>query len=92
LIGLPVVNALKPSGPNIWSGLVYNADDGRTYKANLKLESEGVAKVKGWRALQDAHVDAREVSLGDKWRSTGPGRGAARSGALQTRDRRELRD
>jgi len=47
LIGLPVVNALKPSGLNTWSGLIYNADDGRTYKANLKVESEDVANVKG---------------------------------------------
>lgn len=47
LIGLEVVNALAPNGPNTWSGLIYNADDGHTYKANLKVESEGIAKVKG---------------------------------------------
>ena len=47
LIGLEVVHALAPSGPNTWSGLIYNADDGRTYKANLKVEAESVAKVKG---------------------------------------------
>ncbi|MFZ3252006.1 MAG: DUF2147 domain-containing protein [Pseudolabrys sp.] len=47
LIGLRVVNALAPSGPNAWSGLAYNADDGRTYKANLKVENESVAKLKG---------------------------------------------
>lgn len=47
LIGLQVVNALAPSGPNTWSGRIYNADDGRTYKAQLKVESDGVAKVQG---------------------------------------------
>ena len=47
LIGLEVVHALAPNGPNTWSGLIYNADDGHTYKANLKVESEGIAKVKG---------------------------------------------
>ena len=47
LIGLEVVHALAPSGPNTWSGLIYNADDGHTYRANLKVETEGVAKVKG---------------------------------------------
>lgn len=47
LIGLQVVHALAPSGPNTWSGLIYNADDGHTYKANLKVDDEGVAKVKG---------------------------------------------
>jgi uncharacterized protein (DUF2147 family) len=47
LIGLQVVHALAPAGPNTWSGLIYNADDGHTYKASLKVESESVAKVKG---------------------------------------------
>jgi uncharacterized protein (DUF2147 family) len=47
LIGLEVVHALAPSGPSTWSGLIYNADDGHTYKANLKVETESVAKVKG---------------------------------------------
>jgi len=47
LIGLEVVHALAPSGRNTWSGLIYNADDGRTYKANLKVEGESIAKVKG---------------------------------------------
>jgi len=47
LIGLEVVHALAPSGPNSWSGLIYNADDGHTYKASLKVDSESVAKVKG---------------------------------------------
>ncbi len=47
LIGLQLVNALAPSGPNSWSGLIYNADDGHTYKALLKVESDRVARVKG---------------------------------------------
>jgi uncharacterized protein (DUF2147 family) len=47
LIGLQVVNALAPSGPNTWSGRIYNADDGHTYKARLMVESESVAKVQG---------------------------------------------
>lgn len=47
LIGLEVVHALAPSGPNTWSGLIYNADDGQTYKASLEVKSEDIAKVKG---------------------------------------------
>ena len=47
LVGLQVAYALAPSGPNTWSGRIYNADDGHTYKARLKVESEGVAKVEG---------------------------------------------
>jgi uncharacterized protein (DUF2147 family) len=47
LIGLQIVHALAPSGPNAWTGRVYNADDGHTYKAHLKVESDSVAKVEG---------------------------------------------
>ena len=47
LIGLQVVNGLAPSGPNKWSGLIYNADDGRTYQASFKVQSESTAKVQG---------------------------------------------
>ncbi|HZH82318.1 MAG TPA: DUF2147 domain-containing protein [Phototrophicaceae bacterium] len=46
LIGLEVVHALAPIGPNSWSGVIYNADDGHTYQASLKVESD-VAKLKG---------------------------------------------
>ena len=30
LIGLQVVHAMAPSGPNSWTGRIYNADDGHT--------------------------------------------------------------
>lgn len=44
LIGLEVVHALAPSGPNTWSGLIYNADDGRTYKANLNSRAKALPR------------------------------------------------
>jgi uncharacterized protein (DUF2147 family) len=47
LIGLQVAHGLAPSGPNKWSGRIYNADDGHTYQASLKVESESTAKVEG---------------------------------------------
>ena len=47
LIGLTVVNGLKPSGPNRWSGVIYNADDGNTYDASLEVENERTAMLKG---------------------------------------------
>jgi uncharacterized protein (DUF2147 family) len=47
LIGLQVANGLAPSGPDKWSGLIYNADDGRTYRASFKVQSESTAKVEG---------------------------------------------
>ena len=47
LIGLEVVHALAPNGPNTWSGLIYNADDGHTYKAKLGSKPKASPKVKG---------------------------------------------
>lgn len=47
LLGLQVVHGLAPSGPNKWSGLIYNADDGKTYKAHLTVESANAAYVQG---------------------------------------------
>ena len=47
LLGLQVVQGMAPSGPNRWSGQVYNADDGRTYSAHLSMETDGKAKLKG---------------------------------------------
>jgi uncharacterized protein (DUF2147 family) len=37
IIGLQVVNGMKPSGADTWSGRIYNADDGRTYSGSAKL-------------------------------------------------------
>lgn len=47
LIGLQVVRGLSPSGSNTWSGVIYNADDGRVYQASMQVQSERTAKVQG---------------------------------------------
>ncbi len=47
LLGLTVVKGLTPSGPDQWSGEIYNADDGRIYQASLKVESSNSARVRG---------------------------------------------
>jgi uncharacterized protein (DUF2147 family) len=47
MIGLQVVNGLTPSGTDKWSGSIYNADDGKTYSANMQLTGETTAKVEG---------------------------------------------
>ena len=46
LLGLHVVRGLAPSGPNKWSGLIYNADDGNTYSAHM-MPNGNTAKVQG---------------------------------------------
>ena len=47
LIGLQVVRGLAANGPNKWSGVIYNADDGHTYRANLQVQDSGTAKLEG---------------------------------------------
>ena len=47
LLGVPVVLAMKPSGPSQWSGEVYNAEDGKTYSGSLTLTGPDTAALKG---------------------------------------------
>jgi uncharacterized protein (DUF2147 family) len=47
MIGLQVVHGLAPNGPNKWSGQIYNADDGKTYAANMQMQGDNAAKVEG---------------------------------------------
>jgi uncharacterized protein (DUF2147 family) len=47
LIGLTVVRGLTQSGPNEWSGAIYNADDGHVYQAHLVMQGESSARVEG---------------------------------------------
>jgi len=49
VIGLATFSGLAPSGPKRWSGLMYNPDDGRTYKASLTFVSTGSIRVEGCR-------------------------------------------
>ncbi len=37
VMGLMVMNGMVPAGANIWKGKIYNADDGGTYRATMKL-------------------------------------------------------
>ncbi|HEY5167108.1 MAG TPA: DUF2147 domain-containing protein [Pseudolabrys sp.] len=47
LLGLQVVQGLTPNGPDKWSGQIYNADDGNTYKASLQVQGPRNARVEG---------------------------------------------
>ena len=38
---------MQPSGPNRWSGQIYNADDGSTYVSHVSLASPDTLKVEG---------------------------------------------
>lgn len=46
LIGLQILIGMKPAGEGNWQGAIYNPDDGKTYKATVKLDGSQM-KVKG---------------------------------------------
>jgi uncharacterized protein (DUF2147 family) len=47
MIGLPLFMGMRPSGPDRWSGQIYNADDGNTYVSNVSLAGPDTLKVEG---------------------------------------------
>src|ERR1700730_5843597 len=47
MIGLPLFSGMHPSGPNKWSGQIYNADDGNSYGSNISVSDPGTLKVEG---------------------------------------------
>ena len=47
MIGLPLFNGMQPSGPNKWSGQIYNADDGSTYASSVTVISADSLRVEG---------------------------------------------
>jgi uncharacterized protein (DUF2147 family) len=47
MIGLPLFMGMRPSGPNKWSGQIYNADDGNSYASNISVAGPDTLKVEG---------------------------------------------
>ena len=47
MIGLPLFRNMRPSGPNRWSGQIYNADDGNSYASNISVSGPDTLKVEG---------------------------------------------
>jgi uncharacterized protein (DUF2147 family) len=47
MIGLPLFSGMQSTGPNRWSGQIYNADDGSTYASNISLTGPDTLKVEG---------------------------------------------
>jgi uncharacterized protein (DUF2147 family) len=46
VIGLSLLSGMKPAGPDKWTGLIYNPDDGHTYNAKVTVNGNTM-KVKG---------------------------------------------
>ena len=47
VIGLPLFSGMQPSGPNKWSGQIYNADDGGTYASSISVAGPDTLRVEG---------------------------------------------
>jgi uncharacterized protein (DUF2147 family) len=47
MMGLALFNGMQPSGPNKWSGPIYNADDGNSYASNISVAGPDALKVEG---------------------------------------------
>jgi uncharacterized protein (DUF2147 family) len=47
MIGLPLFSGMHATGPNRWSGQIYNADDGSTYASNVSVSAPDILKVEG---------------------------------------------
>lgn len=40
VVGLQVASGMAPAGPNRWVGKIYNADDGGTYRSEIRLSGD----------------------------------------------------
>jgi uncharacterized protein (DUF2147 family) len=47
MMGLPLFSGMQPSGPNKWSGQIYNADDGNSYASHISVAGPDTLKVEG---------------------------------------------
>ena len=47
IIGLPLFSGMHSTGPNAWSGQIYNADDGNTYASNVSVTGPDTLRVEG---------------------------------------------
>ena len=47
MIGLPLFSGMHLSGPNRWSGQIYNADDGNSYASNISVSDQDTLRVEG---------------------------------------------
>jgi uncharacterized protein (DUF2147 family) len=47
MIGLPLFMGMRASGPNKWSGQIYNADDGHSYVSNISVSGPDSLRVEG---------------------------------------------
>lgn len=47
VMGLTILNNMRPAGEGRWSGTIYNPDDGNTYSSRIQLVGHSTLKVSG---------------------------------------------
>ncbi|WP_395714900.1 DUF2147 domain-containing protein [Reyranella sp.] len=47
MIGLPILSGLAPTAGGVWSGRIYNPEDGKTYSATLRRTAPDTLFVEG---------------------------------------------
>ena len=47
VIGIQILFAMKPTGPDLWDGSIYNAEDGLTYGAKMTVKSGQTLQIQG---------------------------------------------
>jgi len=47
ILGMPILLAMKPDGPNRWAGSIYNSENGKTYSGSISLLDSGVLRIRG---------------------------------------------
>jgi uncharacterized protein (DUF2147 family) len=47
IIGLSLFAGMRPTGPEKWSGQIYNADDGKSYASSVSVAGPDALKVEG---------------------------------------------
>lgn len=83
LIGLKVVYDFAPAGPQQWSGTIYNADDGHTYRAQLIVLGPRAIRLEGCMLVV--------LCMGHTWRRVdgiAANDGATRTAAAHKPDQR----
>ena len=51
VVGLTILSNMKPRSDGVWSGTIYNPDDGNTYRSEMKLQNANTMKVEGCLAV-----------------------------------------
>ncbi len=47
VLGMEILQSMKATAPNRWEGSVYNAQNGKTYKAVMSLDNPDVLRMEG---------------------------------------------